>query len=203
MQKKDKFQREEKEFEQRIVDLARVTRVTSGGKRMRFRATLAIGDQRGRVGMGVAKGADVTIAVNKAYNQAKKKLIRVAIVNETIPHQVNIKYKSAHILLKPAPKGTGIKVGGPLRIVSELAGITNIRGKLLGSNNKINNLKAALIALQSFKKSAKQERETANKESVAQAENLNIPEKKVEGKEEAGKTKFKDKLKNLIKKVDK
>jgi small subunit ribosomal protein S5 len=127
---------------------------------MRFRATLAIGDKKGRVGMGVAKGADVTSSVNKAFNQAKKKLIKVTIVNETIPHQSLIKYKAAKILLKPAPKGTGIKVGGAVRIVCELAGIANIRGKILGSNNKISNLRAALIALQSFKKSGRTENQS-------------------------------------------
>ncbi|MCX6745034.1 MAG: 30S ribosomal protein S5 [Candidatus Parcubacteria bacterium] len=200
MPRREKNQREEKEFEQQIVDLARVTRVTSGGKRMRFRATLAIGDKKGRIGMGVAKGADVTIAVNKAYNQAKKKLIRVPIINETIPHQVLIKYKAAKILLKPAPKGTGIKVGGAVRIICELAGLANIRGKILGSNNKINNLRAALIAMQSFKKSAKSEKETANKEEKPIAE-VKIPEDKNVNIED--KKSFKDKIKSFIKKGDK
>ncbi len=200
MPRREKNHREEKEFEQQIVDLARVTRVTSGGKRMRFRATLAIGDKKGRIGMGVAKGADVTIAVNKAYNQAKKKLIRVPIVNETIPHKILIKYKSAQLLLKPAPKGTGIKVGGAVRIICELAGLANIRGKILGSNNKISNLRATLIAMQSFKKSTKSEKELTYKEEKTAAEFKSVEDKNVKIDD---KKSFKEKIKSFIKKGDK
>ncbi len=140
--------REPKEFEQKTIDLARVTRVVAGGKRMRFRATVAIGDLKGRVGIGIAKGADVSIAVQKAVTAAKKHLIRVPLVDETIPHAILIKYKSARILLKPAPKGTGVIAGGPMRAVMELAGVKNIVGKILGSPNKINNLYALMTALE-------------------------------------------------------
>src|SRR3989339_641311 len=111
--------REEKEFDQKVIDLARVTRVMAGGKRMRFRACVAIGDKKGRVGFGLAKGADVSIAVEKAVTKAKKSLIKVPIVRETIPHAIFIKYKAARILLKPAPIGTGIKAGGPERQVKK------------------------------------------------------------------------------------
>lgn len=198
MQNREKFQKKDEEFEQRIVDLARVTRVTSGGKRMRFRATLAIGDKKGRVGMGVAKGADVTISVNKAFNQAKKKLIKVAIVNETIPHQVLVKYKAAQILLKPAPQGTGIKVGGAVRIVCELAGIANIRGKILGSNNKISNLRAALMALQNFKETGK-----SKGQSDIDADKKAKQAEGIETRNQGNKKSFKDKIKSLIQKEDK
>lgn len=187
------MQKKDEEFEQRIVDLARVTRVTSGGKRMRFRATLAIGDKKGRVGMGVAKGADVTIAVNKAFNQAKKNLIKVPIINETIPHQTLIKYKAAKILLKPAPKGTGIKVGGAVRIICELAGLENVRGKILGSNNKISTLRAALIALQSFKHSGKEKKLETDK-SEGKKNEVASPEPKKS---------LTEKFKSFIKKEDK
>lgn len=200
MQKRESKFKKDEEFEQRIVDLARVTRVTSGGKRMRFRATLAIGDKKGRVGMGVAKGADVAIAVTKSFNQAKKKLIKVPIINESIPHQVLIKYKAAQILLKPAPKGTGIKVGGAVRIVCELAGIENIRGKILGSNNKISNLRAALIALQSFKKTGKAKN---NADQIGTGAAANSEKKMVEtGNSEPKKT-LAEKIKSFIKKEDK
>lgn len=197
MVKREKNYKKEEEFEQRIIDLARVTRVTSGGKRMRFRATLAIGDKKGRVGMGVAKGADVTIAVNKAFNQAKKKVIRISLINETIPHQVQIKYKAAKILLKPAPKGTGIKVGGAVRIACELAGVTNIRGKILGSNNKISNLRAALIAFNSFN-------EISKKEELERTKEIQEPVKIADIKED-GKIKksFGEKIKSIIKKENK
>lgn len=137
----------DKEFDQRILSLDRVTRVTKGGKRMRFRACVVIGDHKNRVGFGVAKAADVSIAVNKAVTQAKKRMITVPLVKETIPHQVNVKFGSARILMKPAPAGTGIKAGGAMRVVMELAGVPNVIGKLLGGKNKINNVKATVAAL--------------------------------------------------------
>lgn len=143
--------KEEKEFEQKIVDIARVTRVMAGGKRMSFRACVVIGDRKGRVGMAVRKGADVTIAINKAVNAAKKHLIRVTIINDTVPHTIHEKFSAAYILLKPAPRGTGIIAGGPMRIVLELAGIKNVVAKMIGSRNKINNVKATLEALKKLR----------------------------------------------------
>ncbi len=144
--------RGEPEFEQRIIDIARVTRVMAGGKRMRFRACVVIGDKKGLVGYGLAKGADVTMAVNKAVTIAKKQMIRVPL-NEagTIPHAIHEKFGSAKILLKPAPQGTGIIAGGAMRLVLEVAGVTNVVGKILGSNNKINNVKATMKAIENFK----------------------------------------------------
>lgn len=139
--------REEKEFEQKVLDLARVTRVTKGGKRMRFRALVLVGDHRGRVGFGVRKGADVALAVEKSVRSAKKNLITVPLVNETIQHEVYAKFGAAKVLLKPAPQGTGVKAGGAARAVLELAGIPNVVGKLLGGKNKINNVKATIEAL--------------------------------------------------------
>ena len=143
--------REPQEFEQKIIDLARVTRVMAGGKRMWFRACVAIGNKKGKVGIGLAKGADVAIAVTKAVNKAKKEMIVVPLIKETIPHEIRIKSKAARILLKPAPKGTGIKAGGAVRVVLELAGVSNVVGKILGTNNKVNNVKALIEALASFK----------------------------------------------------
>lgn len=145
-------EREPREFEQKILELARVTRVTKGGKRMRFRASIVIGDRRGRVGFGVAKGADVAMAVEKAFRQAKKALITVPLVKETIPHEVLRKFAAAIVLLKPAPQGTGLKCGGPTRVVLELAGVPNAVSKLMGSSNKINNAKATFMALAALQK---------------------------------------------------
>lgn len=145
--RRDRRPEEPKEFDQRILALDRVTRVTKGGKRMRFRATVVIGDRKGRVGYGVAKAADVSAAVNKAVTQAKKRLMTVPLVNETIPHQVESKFGASKVLMKPAPKGTGVKAGGAMRVVMELAGVPNVIGKLLGGKNKINNTKATLDAL--------------------------------------------------------
>jgi small subunit ribosomal protein S5 len=139
--------REAKEFEQKTIEIARVSRVVAGGKRMRFRATVAIGDQKGRVGIGIAKGADVSNAIQKAATAARKHLITVPIVDDTIPHQVLLKFRAARVLLKPAPKGSGVIAGGPIRVVMELAGIKNVVSKILGSSNKINNVYALMAAL--------------------------------------------------------
>ncbi len=145
---------EPKEFEQSIIDLARVTRVMAGGKRMRFRACVAIGDGKGKVGIGIAKGADVTLAINKAVNRAKKKMIVVPIVNETIPHEIREKFKAARIMLKPAPSGTGVKAGGTMRVLLELAGVPNVVGKMMGTGNKVTNVKATMNAFERLKKSS-------------------------------------------------
>lgn len=141
----------EKEFDQRILALDRVTRVTKGGKRMRFRACVIIGDHKGKVGFGVAKAGDVSQAVNKAVTQAKKRMLNVPLVKETIPHQVFTKFGSARIMMKPAPAGTGVKAGGAMRVVMELAGVPNVVGKILGGDNKINNTKATMDALKQLR----------------------------------------------------
>ncbi len=140
----------EPEFEQRLVDLARVTRVVRGGKRLSFRACIVIGNRKGKVGVGVAKGADVALAVEKAVRQANKDLINISIVNETIPYWVKMKYGAARVLLRPAPKGHGIVAGGAVRTVLVLAGIKNVTAKILGSRNKINNVRATINALAAF-----------------------------------------------------
>ena len=175
--------REVKEFEQKILDLSRVTRVTAGGKRMSVRCALVIGDKKGRVGLGVAKGADVQIAIEKAYKQAKKKVVTVPIYNETIPHSVLMKYCSALVLLKPAPKGTGLKSGGAMRMILEFAGVPNAVSKILNSNNKINLARATIEAIKelrtidtsktdkgSKKKVIKKAVETKNEEQVVSEE---------------------------------
>ncbi|NCU44460.1 30S ribosomal protein S5 [Candidatus Falkowbacteria bacterium] len=146
------------EFDQKILDIARVTRVMAGGKRMRFRACVAIGDRKGRVAIGLAKGLDVTIAVNKAVNQAKKNLITVPMIDKTIPHEIKQKSDAALILLKPAKQGRGIIAGSVVRIILELAGIHNITSKMLGSHNKINNAKCVIKALSNLKKPASSHR---------------------------------------------
>ena len=140
------------EFEQKMIDIARVTRVMAGGKRMRFRACVAIGNKKGRVAIGLAKGADVTLAVTKAVNKAKKDFIDIPIVNETIPHEVYQKFGAAKILFRPAKKGRGIIAGGAVRFLLELSGIKNITSKILGTGNKVNNVKCAIEALKSLKR---------------------------------------------------
>lgn len=140
--------KEPAEFDQHIVDLARVTRVTKGGKQMSFRACVVIGDRRGRVGFGLDKGKDVQMAVEKAVHQAKKHMVRVPLRKETIPHRVEAKYKAGRVMLQPAPKGSGVIAGSAVRVVLELAGIPNVSSKLLSkTKNKVTNVKAAFAAL--------------------------------------------------------
>ena len=141
----------EADYEEKNIEIARVTRVTKGGKRMRFRALTVIGNRKGRVGFGLAKGADVALATSKATTQARKSLLTVPIARETIPHPVSAKFGAASVLLKPAPKGTGIKAGGAVRAVLGLAGIPNVVSKMLGSSNKINNVKATFAALKKLR----------------------------------------------------
>lgn len=138
------------EYDQKVLDIARVTRVTKGGKRFSFRATVAIGDGKSRVGVGIGKGKDVAQSMQKAFNKAKKHLITVVTVNGTIPYQVESKYNSAVVLLKPA-KG-GVKAGGPVRVVVKLGGIKALTGKLIRrTNSKINIAMATIEALKKLK----------------------------------------------------
>jgi small subunit ribosomal protein S5 len=142
--------REPKEFDERVIEVSRVSRVVKGGRRIRFRALVVIGDHKGRVGTGVAKATEVTDAVRKATNFAKKHIINVPIINGSIPHEVFVKYGSARVMLKPATPGTTIVAGGSVRVVAELAGITDLLSKIMGSANKINNVMATMKAFSSF-----------------------------------------------------
>jgi small subunit ribosomal protein S5 len=139
--------REPKEYDQKILELNRVTRVTAGGKRMRFRAAVIVGNRAGKIGFGVAKGADVAMAVEKAFRQAKKKVFIIPMDKGTIPHAVEEKFGAAIVILKPAPQGTGLKAGGAVRLVLELGGVPNAVSKIFGSSNKINVTKATLNAM--------------------------------------------------------
>lgn len=136
-----------RDFEQKVVEIKRVTRVVAGGKRMRFRALVVIGDKKGKVGVGLCKGMDVSEAVNKSVNAAKKTMIAINLVNNTIPHEIKFKYKSSVVFLKPAQPGTGVIAGGSIRQVLDLVGIKNVLSKMLGSNNKANNVMATYLAL--------------------------------------------------------
>ncbi|MBI2677089.1 MAG: 30S ribosomal protein S5 [Candidatus Yanofskybacteria bacterium] len=154
------------DFDQKVLDIARVTRVTKGGKRFSFRATVVIGDKKGSVGLGVAQGKDVSQAIQKAVHQAKKEIIKIQVKNGTILHQVTAKYNSAVVIIKPAGLGNGVKAGGPVRAVAKLSGIENITAKLLSrTGNKINIAKAALEALKKL-------RVETVVESKAEADNL-------------------------------
>ena len=145
-------ERPKEEFESKLLDLARVTRVTAGGRRFRFRAVMVIGNKAGKVGVGVAKGLDVAQAIEKATRLAKKNLIEVPMVGDTIPHEVTAKFGPAKVLLRPQRKGRGLVAGGTVRVICTLAGIKNISSKVLGkTKNKLNNAKATIEALTKFK----------------------------------------------------
>jgi small subunit ribosomal protein S5 len=141
------------EFKEKVLDMRRVTRVVAGGKRFRFRCTLVIGDEKGRVGIGVAKGVDVQQAVAKAKADAKKNVITVVLKDQrTIPHQVMAKYSAASVLLKPASAGHGLRAGGAVRFVLSFAGVKDATAKILGRTpNKLTNALATIEALKKFK----------------------------------------------------
>ena len=150
--KKFQTKREKSEFDKKVLDIRRVTRVVAGGKRFRFRATVVLGNYKGRVGVGVDKGADTSEAIEKATRSAKKNSIIITIKNGTILHEVVGKFSSAVVILKPAGEGRGIVAGGPVRVVVSLAGITNISSKILGTTtNKLNNARATIEALKKLK----------------------------------------------------
>lgn len=147
---------EKNPFEERVVAVDRISRTVAGGRRMRFRALVVVGNRDGQVGVGVAKSNEVASATAKAVKKAKKQLITVPIVKDTIPHDIDFHYGSAHIILKPAPAGTSVIAGGPVRAVVELAGIKNVTSKILGgTSNKLNNVMATYEALKSLRSSAK------------------------------------------------
>lgn len=144
--------KKKEEFKERVLDLRRVARVVAGGKRFRFRATLVIGDEKGRVGIGLGKGADVAQAVAKAKTDAKKNIFVVPLKGRTILHEVEAKFSAARVRLKPAVSGHGLKAGGAVRVVLSLAGVRDITAKCLGRTpNKLTNALATMEALKKLK----------------------------------------------------
>jgi small subunit ribosomal protein S5 len=135
-------------FEEQIVQVSRVTKKTKGGNKMGFSVLMVVGDKNGRVGVGLGKAADVSSSIRKGVSLAKKHIISIPIVNGTIPFEFRIKLGAAKVLLKPAPKGSGVIAGGAVRSVVSLAGITNISSKVLGTNNKASNVYATMEALE-------------------------------------------------------
>ena len=163
---------EPKQFEELTSSIDRVARVVKGGRRFRFKALVVVGDRKNKVGVGVAKGQDVQLAVAKATAVAKKNMITVPIVNTTIPHEIEMKVTGARVLLKPAAPGTGIVAGGVIRSIIGVTSISNLLSKSLGSSNKVNIAYATIKALESLvpksewvttKKNAKPKKEAAKK----------------------------------------
>jgi small subunit ribosomal protein S5 len=143
--------RERSEFDQKIIDIRRVTRVTSGGRRMSFSVAVVIGDRRGRVGVGIGKSGDTAQAIDKAARDAKKSMLKLNLTkNNSIPFEIGAKYSSARVEMRPA-KGQGLGAGSSVRAVLELAGVNDVRAKLIsGTKNGLNNARAAIKALEAI-----------------------------------------------------
>ena len=144
---------QKEEFESRLLDLARVAHTRAGGRKMKFRAVMVVGDKKGKVGLGAAQGSDVAQGIEKATRLAKKNMIEVPITQDTIPHGVMAKFGAARVILRPQRKGRGLVAGGTVRVICTLAGIRNISSKVLGRTaNKLNNAQATMVALKKLKK---------------------------------------------------
>nr|YP_009397698.1 ribosomal protein S5 [Dipterosiphonia australica]ARW66884.1 ribosomal protein S5 [Dipterosiphonia australica] len=152
MKKKNTRNKEENNWEEKVVQVKRVTKVVKGGKKLSFRAVLVIGDENGQIGVGIGKASDVIGAVKKGVADAKKNVINVPLTKYfSIPHPINGISGAAKVMLRPSATGSGVIAGGSTRTVLELAGIKNILAKQLGSNNKLNNAKAVINALSNLK----------------------------------------------------
>jgi len=142
---------ERKEFSEKIIEMKRVVKKTTGGNKLTFTSLVVVGDKNGRVGVALGKGLSVAQATQKAVAAAKRNLVEVKMVNNTIPHRVDAKFKSSKILMKPAAEGAGVVAGGSIRELIQLAGIPNISVKMLGSSNKVTNIYCALKAFKELK----------------------------------------------------
>jgi small subunit ribosomal protein S5 len=141
------IQAQPKEFEEKVIAIDRVARVVKGGRRFRFRAIVVIGDGKGRVGLGIGKGGEVITSIAKAVARARRNLVTIPLNNGTIPHEITVRFSGAQVMLKPASEGTGVIAGGAVRNVVEVAGISDLLTKSLGSTNKVNNAYATIMAL--------------------------------------------------------
>lgn len=147
----NRFKKGNKEIEEQVLLIRRISKKTPGGNYISFSALVVVGDKKGKVAIGLETGLEVPQAIKKAVNYAKKHLIKVPVYKSTLPHSIKVKYKGALLILKPAPAGTGLKVGSVVRSILSLAGITNASGKILRSRNQITNAYAVMKALKKLK----------------------------------------------------
>jgi len=152
-----------KEFEETVVQINRISKKTKGGNSMRFSALVVVGDRKGKVGVGLSKAPDVRNAIRKAVDFAKRRMIEVPLKGTSIPYSVEEKFSAAKVILKPAPAGTGIIAGGPMRVVLDAAGVRDASGKILGTKNKISNVYATLKALKTISKIEQRKKEKKEK----------------------------------------
>lgn len=145
------MQGEPQRLEEKVLLIRRVSKKVPGGNYVSFSALVVVGDKKGRIGIGSGRGLEVPPAIQKAINYAKKHLIKIPIYKNTLPHEIRLKYKAARILLKPAPEGTGLKVGSVARVILDLTGFSNASGKIIGSRNQIANTYAVIEALKRLK----------------------------------------------------
>jgi len=188
MNKHFKRKKEKKEFEETVIQIDRVTRVVKGGRRLRFRATVCIGNKKGKVGIGIGKSTEVAGAIQKGISKAKRNMVELPLDESTIPHEVKVKFKASKILLIPASPGTGLIAGGSVRKVLELAGVKDILSKSLGSSNRVNNAKATVEALKELRETPLMVAKAAKQKTV---EEKKTPVKKAPIKKETPKTETK------------
>lgn len=177
--------RQPKEFQEEVIQVDRVTRVTKGGRQIRFRATVVIGDHKGKVGYGIGKANEVQAAIQKAVKKAQDRLISIPTYNGTLPHSIKVKYKAAVVFLKPAGEGTGVIAGGAVRKVLDLAGVKNVLSKSLGSNNRLNTTKAAYKALSMMRERPDKESDQSKGKKESEVKGTDLPETKKMSRKEA------------------
>lgn len=171
--KQDRAQRAPQEFDEKVIRISRVTKKTKGGNNMSFTALVVVGDRKGRVGVALGKAKDVMNAIKKGVRRGKKTVITIPLVdNRTIPHELQVKYGAAKLILKPAPSGTGVIAGGSVRAVLELAGIKDVVSKILGTNNKMSNVTATFEALKIMKKTVAIKSALGQTNSTKKAESI-------------------------------
>ncbi len=193
-------EKEPKEFDEEVLQIDRVTRVVKGGRRLRFRCLVAIGDRKGRVGVGIGKATEVVNGIKKAVTRAKQSLVTISLTKtDSIPHEVHIKHKAARIFITPASAGTGVIAGGALRKILSLAGVKNVLSKNHGTNNKMVTAQASIMAL---KKLRPVKPSMAKKKDVPASSNPSDTSKKDEANVRHEKKAVDEKAKKVEKKVE-